>query len=114
MRDYFAFTKRPSIKDIPFLKIGRHFRLDSGDKVIVARNEHECKMLRNLCHIGDHLLVPVDFSGLSVILQGSSLEVALEKMLQFTKRAVPERARIVHFYKGKNRSLFLSEMGLRS
>jgi len=114
MRDYFAFTKRPSIKDIPFLKIGRHFRLDSGDKVIVARNEHECKMLRNLCHIGDHLLVPVDFPGPSVILQGNSLEAALEKMLQFTKRSVPERARIAHFYKGKDRSLFLSDMGLRS
>jgi len=112
MRDYFAFTKRPSINDIPFLKIGRHFRLDSGDKVIVARNEHECKMLRNLCHIGDHLLVPVDFSGPSVILQGSSLEAALEKMLQFTNRSAPERARIVHFHKGENRSLFLSEMGL--
>ncbi|NIR17735.1 MAG: hypothetical protein GWN86_29065, partial [Desulfobacterales bacterium] len=39
MRDYFLYTKEPSMKDIPLLKVGRHFRLDSGDKVIVARNK---------------------------------------------------------------------------
>ena len=58
MRDYFTFTEQPSIKDISLLKLGRHFRLESGDKVIVARNEHECNMLKKLCPARDHLLFP--------------------------------------------------------
>jgi tRNA U34 2-thiouridine synthase MnmA/TrmU len=34
-----------SLKDINLLKYGRHFRLDSGAKVIVGRNEEENKIL---------------------------------------------------------------------
>lgn len=110
MRDYFLFAKRPSMKDIPLLKSGRHFRLESGDKVIVARDAQECKMLQNLCTESDHLLVPLDFSGPAVILQGSSLETAVEKMLQYTKRSFQENARITHWYKGKEKILSLGEI----
>lgn len=101
MRDYFAHIGRPSIHDIPLLKIGRHFRLNGGDKVIVARNENECKMMEHLCRKGDHFLTPLDFKGPAVILQGNSLNTAVDKMVQYTKRAVPEDGRISHRYKGK-------------
>ena len=107
MRDYFTFTTHPTIRDIALLKVGRHFRLDSGDKVIVARNRQECKIVKNLCREGDHLLVPLDFSGPSVILKGSSLEGALEKMLEYTKRSVQENACVTHLYRGKSKSLSL-------
>jgi len=79
MFDYFKYNTEPSIRDIPLLKVGRHFRLDSGDKVIVARNKQECKVLKNLCRESDHLLIPFDFSGPAVILQGDSLVDAVEK-----------------------------------
>ena len=107
MRDYFTFTAHPTTRDIALLKVGRHFRLDSGDKVIVARNRQECKILKNLCREGDHLLVLLDISGPSVILKGSSLEGALEKMLDYTKRSVQENACITHLYRGKNKGLSL-------
>lgn len=110
IRDYFTFTGKPSIKDMPLLKVGRHFRLDSGDKVIVARNEQECRRLKNLCREGDRLLVPHNFSGPVVILQGRSLEVAVEKMLQYTKRPVPENARITHWSGGKRKIVYLDEI----
>jgi hypothetical protein len=101
LRDYFTFTDHPSIRDILFLKVGRHFRLDSGDKVIVARDRHECKILRNLCRKSDHLLVPLDFSGPTVILQGTSMDAAVEKVLQYTKQPVLETSRISHLHKGE-------------
>ncbi len=110
IRDYFTFTEHPSIKDISILKVGRHFRFDSGDKVIVARNEKECKMLKKLCRLGDHLLFPMDFSGPSVILQGDLMKAAAEKMVQYTKRSIPENARIYHRYMKKTDIISLNEM----
>ena len=94
MRDYFRFTPKPSAQDIPLLKVGRHFRLHSGEKVIVARNEHECKTLKRICPDTDHLLCPANFSGPAVVFQGKALGAAVEKMLAYTKRTLPEDARV--------------------
>jgi tRNA U34 2-thiouridine synthase MnmA/TrmU len=109
MRDYLAFTKHPSVKDIALLKIGRHFRLVNGDKIIVARNKQECKMMKSIHHEQDHLLFPLDFSGPSVILQGSSLCAAVEKMIQYSKGPIQEAARLGYLFKGQNRIEYLSD-----
>ena len=110
MRDYFTFTTHPSIRDIPLIKTGRHFRFDNGDKVIVARNQDEGQMMKNLCRESDHLLVPLDFSGPTVILQGISLETATAKMLRYTNRAVYKTARIIHSYEGMKRIVSLNDI----
>jgi tRNA-specific 2-thiouridylase len=110
MRDYFAFTEKPLMKDIPLLKIGRHFRQDNGYKIIFARNEHETKSLNNLCRKGDHFLAPVDFSGPAVILQGNSIAAALEKMLLYTKKFVPETACVTHRHGYETESLFINSI----
>jgi len=86
LRDYFKYAETPSIKDIPLLKVGRHFRLESGDKIIVAKNQTECRALRNLYRGEDHMLVPQDFPGPVVILQGHDIEAAVKKLLDYTKR----------------------------
>ena len=112
MRDYFAFTERPSMKDIPLLKVGRHFRLDSGDKVIVARNKQECSTLKTICPDTDHLLSPVNFSGPVVVLQGMRLVAAVEKLLEYTKRKISEDAHIVHRHGGKSEILRLPRVPL--
>jgi tRNA U34 2-thiouridine synthase MnmA/TrmU len=109
MRDYFAFTKQPSVQDIPILKIGRHFRLSNGDKVIVGRNEYECEKLKRHCRKSDHLLVPFDFTGPTAILQGSSLHSSVEKIVQYTKGVVQKTARIIHRYKGTEDILCLTD-----
>ena len=109
MSDYFDHTEHPSIKDIPLLKVGRHFRLATGDKVIVAHNEAECRKLKSLCGYWDHLLVPIDFTGPTVLLQGGALPDAIEKMLHYTKRAVPARARVLHEYKGGRKMVYVSQ-----
>ncbi len=100
IRDYFAFTKKPSMRDIPILKVGRHIRLESGDKVIIARNEHECRLLKKLASPEDRILVPKGFSGPVVILQGESIKGAVTKMIQYTKRDIPPDAGISLHFKG--------------
>jgi tRNA U34 2-thiouridine synthase MnmA/TrmU len=110
IRDYFKDTEHPSIKDISLLKVGRYFRLEGGDRVIVARDENECKKLKNLCRKIDHLLVPLSFPAPTVILQGTSLKAAVEKMLHYTKQPVEKTSRIVHWHMGKSRTVVLSEI----
>ena len=110
MRDYLEFTDRPSIKDIPLLKVGRHFRLAGGEKLIVARDEQECKSLMNLFREGDHLLMPVNFPGPVIILQGSDTRAAIRKMLRYTKPVYWKNARIILRHKGKEQILVLNEL----
>ncbi len=100
MRDYFDHTEKPHIRDISLLKIGRHFRLADGDKVVVARNQQECKMLENLSSNDYHLLIPINFTGPNVLLQGNALESAVLKMLHYTTRVVPDTVRIKHQHQG--------------
>jgi tRNA U34 2-thiouridine synthase MnmA/TrmU len=109
MRDYFNYTEHPSAKDIPLLKVGRHFRLDHGDKVIVARNEHESKSLIDLCRPSDHLFTPLSFSGPSVILQGTFIPAAVGKMAQFTKGPIRKTASIIHRRGGKEDIICLGD-----
>ncbi len=107
MRDYFAFTDQPTMADIPLLKVGRHFRLESGDKVIVARNEAECGILKRLCPEDSHLLFPLGFTGPVAVLQGKSVEAAVQKIIVYTKRAIPETASVVHWHKGESETIAL-------
>ena len=110
MRDYLEFTDRPSIRDIPLLKVGRHFRLTSGDKVIVARDEQECKSLMTLFRENDHLLTPVNFPGPVIILQGNDTQSAVRKMLRYTKEVYWKNARITIRHEGKDHILSLDEI----
>ncbi|MFQ5484336.1 MAG: tRNA 4-thiouridine(8) synthase ThiI [Desulfobacterales bacterium] len=107
IRDYFMFTNKPSMGDIQLLKTGRHFRLESGDKVIVARNENECKMLKNLWKRSDHLFIPLDFSGPTVILQGSDLKTALGKLTEYTRSPVRDTARVTHRHGVEENTIFI-------
>jgi len=101
MRDYLEFSERPSIRDMPLLKVGRHFRLENGDKLIVARNEQECEMLKKLYRERDHLLTPQKFSGPVVILQGNAIKAAIEKMVHYTKQPLQKNTSVSHLHKGK-------------
>ena len=109
MRDYLEFADHPSIRDIPLLKVGRHFRLANGDKLIVARNEQECKSLKNLFREKDHLLTPVNFPGPVLILQGGDIQEAIEKMLHYTKPVHRKNAQIRCRHQGESQILTTHE-----
>lgn len=67
LRDAFKHGE-DSLREIKLLKIGRHFRLGSGKKVIVGRNEYENKIIKNLATASDILLQPLEIAGPTVII----------------------------------------------
>ncbi len=67
LRDAFAH-KEESLRDIQILKVGRHFRLPSGRKVVVGRNEFENRVLLNLTDAQDAVFEPVDVPGPVVVI----------------------------------------------
>ena len=58
------------IRGLHLLKIGRHFRLPSGKKIVVGRNEAENAKIEDLSREGDALLWPERVPGPMVILPG--------------------------------------------
>ena len=99
LRDHLRHVDRVSWKDVALLKVGRHRRLANGDKVIVARNEEECRSLRNLAGEDDHVLTP-DFPGPVVVLQGDDVTAAMESVRTYTTKPIPEQATIRHEHRG--------------
>jgi len=72
----FAARARDAVKqdqlelsEIELLKHGRHFRLDSGAKVVVGRNESENKRLEELAREDDILCRPAEVMGPVAILR---------------------------------------------
>ncbi|MEO0026461.1 MAG: asparagine synthase-related protein [candidate division WOR-3 bacterium] len=66
--------REETVREVKLLRIGRHFRLDSGRKVIVGRNERENRIINNLSRPGDTILEPVDIPGPTVLLLNSTSE----------------------------------------
>ena len=56
LKELLGHDPDPVLKDLHLLKVGRHFRLDSGDKFIVGRDEKENARLEQLADSNDLLL----------------------------------------------------------
>lgn len=109
LRDYLDRTHQPTIRDIPILKVGRHFRSPSGDMIVVARNEHEGAALKNLLRPSDHLLEPGPGAPI-VLIRGSDLSSAAGLMVRFASRGLDDERVIQHSYEGKSVSVNLGEL----
>ena len=77
-----------ALSEIELLKHGRHFRLDSGAKVVVGRNESENKRLDELAREDDVLCKPVEVMG----------PVAILRSKKKTKKDIEIAARIAARY----------------
>ena len=71
--------------DVNLLKIGRHFRLSPGLKLIVGRNESENNRLEALRKEGEPFFQPQELAGPSAILRG---EIADNSLLETASRIV--------------------------
>lgn len=72
VQDLLDHVAEPDMVELSLLKVGRHFRMPDGRKVIVARNEAENRKLEALCR-GRHTVYVADgFSGPSVCVQGGN------------------------------------------
>ncbi len=70
LKDLFKHDIMPSVKKIELLKVGRHFRLPSGCKIVVGRNKAENRVIESLKETGDMIIKTPTVPGPSVLLSG--------------------------------------------
>jgi tRNA-specific 2-thiouridylase len=61
--------------DIALLRVGRHFRLPGGSKLVVGRNKEENGRIERLVRANDTLLVPENVMGPSALVRGDEVSV---------------------------------------
>lgn len=84
IRDILLNKKDASMKDMPILKIGRHFRF-GGSKIIVGRNFQENMLLMKMKSSDDYFFeAREDIPSPITILQGDKTEKAIEIAAQLT------------------------------
>ncbi len=59
---------------VPLLKIGRHYRLENGAKVVIGRNQAENEKLERMAKDADVLFIPEKVMGPSAILRAKDPE----------------------------------------
>lgn len=75
-----------SLRDIMLLKIGRHFRLKNGAKIIVGRNQKDNEQLENMRQDGEYLLQVRDVPGPIVLLKSNCDEQTLKTAAEICVR----------------------------
>jgi len=61
--------------DIALLKVGRHFRLSGGSKLVVGRNKDENERLERLVREDDVLIVPETVMGPAALVRAQDLDI---------------------------------------
>lgn len=74
LKDLFDHSEEVTMSDIPLLKVGRHFRLPSGSKVVVGRDEAENKRLISLSADTDLIFEMIDIPGPVTLMRGEDSE----------------------------------------
>lgn len=76
LREHIGHSDGLRMADVALLKVGRHFRLPSGAKLVVGRNQDENERIENLARDNTVLLAPDQEKGPSALLLegGASLE----------------------------------------
>jgi len=70
LREHIDHTGGVELSDIPLLKFGRHFRLPSGAKLVVGRDQAECETLERMAGDDSAVLTPSETTGPSGLLTG--------------------------------------------
>lgn len=78
LKELLKYNPAPSLKDINLLRVGRHFRISDGCKIVVGRNKEENDVIRSLSENTDYLLQVEGFGSPLTILCGNPSESALE------------------------------------
>jgi hypothetical protein len=98
LRKGYSLTAR----DVELLKIGRHSFFTNGDRLITARNQHECLKLEKLACEDDYLFAPENFSGPSVLFSGKDPEPILKKTGFFGRKTPTSGATVLCLHQGRH------------
>lgn len=87
-----------NISELRSLRFGRHFRLNSGAKLIVGRNEEENYIIEDLAEDKDLLIEGIGFGSPIALLKKShtpeDIEIASSICLRYTKKSEDESAKV--------------------
>lgn len=72
LKELLARNPNPATRDFHLLRVGRHFRLPGGLKVVVGRNKGENERIEALREKGDYLLRVEDFGSPVTLLSGGA------------------------------------------
>lgn len=102
LRDLFNYIPDYDIMDLHFLKIGRHFRLNPQQKIIVGRTHEDNEKIESFAKPGSLVFSPSGFRGPTVYLRNSAdtmPETAIGRIIaRYSQDNLPEypiRKRIV-------------------
>jgi tRNA-specific 2-thiouridylase len=86
LEELFEATPSAGPMDVEKLKLGRHFRLPDGSKVVVGRHHKDNEDLQVLIREGDILLKQSDAPGPFTVLDGSATENDIQLAAALTAR----------------------------
>jgi len=86
VKDLLDYCLSPDMADLHLLKVGRHFRMPDGRKVIVGRDEAENRKLEALGKGKLRIYVAEGFSGPSIGINGTNGETPVELLARFFTR----------------------------
>jgi tRNA U34 2-thiouridine synthase MnmA/TrmU len=88
-----------TIPELRLLQLGRHFRLKSGAKLVVGRNEEENQTIETLASDDDLLIEGVDFASPLVLLKNSKnpedIEIASSICVRYSKKREEKNAKVI-------------------
>jgi tRNA U34 2-thiouridine synthase MnmA/TrmU len=87
LRDLFSHNEDRQIRDMELLKYGRHFRIGSGSKIIVGRNNADNEEMQKLSTEDDLILFIDDFPGPHVLVpygDKSALPIAASLCVRYS------------------------------
>jgi tRNA-specific 2-thiouridylase len=102
LRDLFKHKKKTSMKDIPLLRIGRHFRYHEN-KIIVGRNQQENQKLLKLKKPSDYIFEVPNIGSPITMLQGKKTRSAVKKAAQLTARYSDAEEKTIKVSYGKEK-----------
>jgi len=98
VRDVFEHSDALNIRDFRLLRIGRHFRIGPGTKVIIGRDEADNTLLENNVQQGEVQLRWIDGGSPLGIMTGvtddSLIDIAARLILRYTKADAGQKCRV--------------------
>jgi tRNA U34 2-thiouridine synthase MnmA/TrmU len=98
LRDMFKDQESITAHDIRILTIGRHFKLDTGVRIVLGRDKRENDALIRIAPYGYHLFTPHEFPGPVALLSGAPTaelkQVAGRLIITYSKKLCGQKRRI--------------------
>ncbi len=100
LRDLFADKQAVDESDIRLLTVGRHYRMDTGVKIVLGRDNDENNFLMSLAPNGYHLFTPHGFPGPVALLSGEpsqDMKQTVGRLIITYSKQIPGRTYTIQY-----------------